>query len=186
MAVQVERMLFSAEQYEKMIETGILEEDRRVELIRGEIVNIAPIGLRHAGCVARLTAIFGARLGCAVIVWPQNPIRLTGHSEPEPDVALVQPAPDFYSHARPGPADVLLLVEVADTSATRDRSVKVPLSAEAGIVEFWIVDLVEDVIEMYSDPAGGAYRRVRKLGRGESLTVPVLRDVSLTVDEVLG
>lgn len=110
---------------------------------------------------------------------------MSATSDSGSDVALLRPAPDFYSHARPGSADVIVLVEIADTSATRDRSVKVPLYAEAGIVEFWIVDLVEDVIEMYSDPMGRTYRQVRKFGRGESLTVPVLLDVSLTVDEVL-
>jgi Uma2 family endonuclease len=186
MAVQIERILFTSEQYEKMIEAGILEEGDNVELLRGEIVKMAPIGLRHAGCVARLTAIFAARLGSSVIVWPQNPIHLADDTEPEPDVALLKPTPDFYSNARPEPQDVLLLVEVADTSLERDRMVKVPMYAGAGIGLVWIVNLNEDVVEVYSTPVDGAYTEFRKVDRGETVLLPIAQGISVSVDEVLG
>ncbi|HEY0071996.1 MAG TPA: Uma2 family endonuclease [Chloroflexia bacterium] len=186
MAVQIERILFTSEQYEKMIEAGILEEGDNVELLRGEIVKMAPIGLRHAGCVARLAAIFAARLAGSVIVWPQNPIRLADDTEPEPDVALLKPTPDFYSNARPGAQDVLLLVEVADTWLEKDRTVKVPLYANAGIGLVWIVNLNEDVVEVYSAPVDGAYTEFRKAGRGEIVLLPIAQGISVGVGEVLG
>ena len=186
MAVDIERISFTVDKYEKMIETGILGEDDRVELIRGEIVKMAPIGLRHAACVARLVAIFTSRLGSSVIIWPQNPIRIGGHSMPEPDVALLKPTSDFYSEARPTPKDVLLLVEVADSSVARDKSAKVPLYAEAGVPVLWIVNLVENVVEVYSNPAGEVYRKVAKFESGGALSIPVGSDSVVAVNEVLG
>src|SRR5688572_25037320 len=122
MAVDIERIQFTVDKYEKMIEAGILGEDDRVELIRGEVVKMAPIGLRHAACVARLSKLFERKVGHLAIVWPQNPIRIGGHSMPEPDVALLKPSADFYSEVRPTPEDVLLLVEIADSSVARDKS----------------------------------------------------------------
>ena len=186
MAVQIERILFTSEQYEKMIEAGILEEGDNVELLKGEIVKMAPIGLRHAGCVARLTTIFASSLGRSGIVWPRNPIRLADDTQPEPDVALLKPSPDFYSNSRPGPHDVLLLVEVADTSLEKDRTVKVPLYAEAGIELLWIVNLNEDVVEVYAAPRNGRYTKMSRVVRGETILLPLPGGISVTVDEILG
>ncbi|HEX8220694.1 MAG TPA: Uma2 family endonuclease [Chloroflexia bacterium] len=186
MVVQIERILFTADQYEKMIAAGILEEGDNVELLRGEIVKMAPIGLRHAGCVARLVAIFGAKFGASVIVWPQNPIRLSDDTEPEPDVALLRPSPDFYSKARPHPQDVLLLVEVADSSPEKDQSMKAPMYAQAGIDILWIVNLIEDVVEVYSTPVNGAYTDLLRAGRGEAILLPIAQHLSVSIDEVLG
>jgi Uma2 family endonuclease len=186
MAVQIERILFTSKQYEKMIEAGILEEGDNVELLKGEIVKMAPIGLRHAGCVARLTTIFTSRLGGSVILWPQNPIRLADNTEPEPDIALLKPHPSFYSNARPEPQDVLLLVEVADTSLEKDKTVKVPIYAEAGIRLLWIVNLNEDIVEVYSTPVDGAYTEFRKAERGKSILLPIAQGITVAVDEILG
>jgi Uma2 family endonuclease len=185
MVVQIERILFTADQYEKMIEAGILEEGDNVELLRGEIVRMAPIGLRHAGCVARLVAIFTARLGPSVIVWPQNPIRLMDDTEPEPDVALLKPSANFYSKTRPGPQDILLLVEVADSSLEKDQMMKVPLYAQAGIEILWIVNLIEDVVEVYSTPVAGTYTELRRASRGETLSLPFAERITIAVDEIL-
>lgn len=186
MAVDIERILFTVDKYEKMIETGILGEDDRVELIRGEIIKKVPIGLRHAACVARLSKLFEREVGHVAIVWPQNPIRIEGHSMPEPDVALLKPSADFYSEARPTPQDVLLLVEVADSSVARDKTAKAPLYAEAGVPELWIVNLVENVVEVYADPVGGAYRKVSKAKSGDMLAVPIGSDTVVSVSEGLG
>ena len=186
MTVNIERISFTVDKYEKMIETGILGKDDRVELIRGEIVKKELISLRHAACVARLMALFTTRFGSSAIVWPQNPIRIGGHSMPEPDVALLKPSTDFYSEARPTPQDVLLLVEVADSSVARDKSAKVPLYAEANVPELWIVDLIENVIEVYADPAGGAYRKVSGSKSGDTLSVPIALDTVVSVDVGLG
>jgi len=186
MATDTERILFTVDKYEKMIETGILGEDDHVELIRGEILKKEPIGLRHAACVARLVAIFATRLGTSVIVWPQNPIRIEGHSMPEPDVALLKPSANFYSQARPTPSDVLLLVEVADSSVARDKSAKAPLYAEAGVPELWIVNLIENVIEVYSQPTNGTYQKVLSARSNDSLTIQIGHTEAISVLEVLG
>lgn len=186
MVAQIERILFTANQYERMIEAGILGEADNVELLKGEIVKMAPIGLRHAACAARLVAIFTARLGASVIVWPQNPIRIADDTEPEPDIALLKPNTEFYSSARPDPQDALLLVEVADTSLERDRTVKVPLYAEAGVSLLWIVNLNEDVVEVYSAPVEGMYSELRPAGRGETVLLPLAQGIAVTVDEILG
>jgi hypothetical protein len=186
MVVQIERILFTTDQYEKMIEAGILEEGDNVELLRGEIVKIAPIGLRHAGCVAWLVSTFAARLGRSVIVWPQNPIRLSDDTEPEPDVALLKPSVDFYTSRRPGPQDVLLLVEVADSSLEKDKSIKVQMYAQAGIAILWIVNLIEDVVEVYARPVAGKYTELRRAGWGETVPLPGAQPINVSVDDILG
>lgn len=141
MSVQLLRRKFTLEQYHKMAESGILTEDDRVELIRGEIVEMSPIGRRHAACVRRLVTLFSEKLRLRAIVDTQNPVELSDRSEPQPDVALLQPRPDFYEAGHPKAKDIFLLVEVADTTAETDRDVKIPLYAEDGISEVWLVDI---------------------------------------------
>src|SRR5262245_37141744 len=116
MAVQVSRRLFTVDEYYQMAQAGILHEDDRVELIEGEIIETAAIGSRHAACVDRLNQLFSGRVAGRAIVRVQNPIRLSQRSEPQPDLALLRPRADFYATGHPGPQDVLLVVEVADTS----------------------------------------------------------------------
>jgi hypothetical protein len=157
MAVQLLKRLFTVVEYHRMAEAGILGEDDRVELLEGEIVQMGPIGSRHASCVKRLVDIFiPLQVGRKVILSVRDPIELGEHSEPQPDLTVLKPRPDFYAKAHPGPADVFLLVEVADlsacnaqagTSAAYDRDMKVPLYAQAGVPEVWVVDVaVGDVL----------------------------------------
>jgi Uma2 family endonuclease len=186
MAVQVLRRRFSVEEYYLMAKAGILNEDDRVELIDGEIVEMAPIGSPHAGYVDRLNRLFTLRLGERGIVRVQNPVRLSEHSEPLPDLALLRPRDDFYATAHPGPADVLLLIEVADTSVDYDREVKARLYARAGITEYWLVDLPEQRIEVYRDPAAGEYRQVRLVRRGERLVPEAFPSLELSSSDILG
>ena len=185
MAVQLLRRCFTVEEYHRMGQFGILSEDDRVELIEGEIVEMTPIGSRHAACVARLTALF-SRVQPRGIVWVQNPIRLGQRSEPQPDLALLRPRPDFYDEAHPGTADVLLVVEVAETSGNVDRKVKVPLYARAGVPEVWLVDLGGECIEVYRNPGSQGYQEVRRVQRGERLAPHALPDLDLAVADVLG
>src|SRR5262245_60244973 len=133
MALPMPHKLFTIDEYEQMIEAGILHEDDRVELLRGEIVEMAPIGLKHSGCVARLEQLLHEQIGRKAIVWAQNPILLPDDSMPEPDVVLLKWRDDFYTESRPTPEDVLLLVGVTDTSLFSDRIAKLPIYAEAGI-----------------------------------------------------
>jgi Uma2 family endonuclease len=170
-----------------MLETGILHEDDRVELLEGEIVEMPPIGSHHASVVDRLTSLLTTHIQRNLaIVRVQNPIRLDALTEPLPDVAILRPRADFYSGDHPGPGDVVLLVEVADTSLESDRSVKLPMYASAGIAEVWIVDINSEVVETYcsSTPDGYVERRVAR--RGEGLSPQALPDVQLTVDDILG
>jgi Uma2 family endonuclease len=185
MGVQVQRRLFTVEEYHRMAEAGILSEDDRVELIEGELVTMSPIGSRHAACVARLTALLFPVEGRGIL-WVQNPIRLGARSEPQPDVTLLRYRPDFYASAHPGPEDVLLVVEVAETSADADRSLKIPLYARYGIPEAWLVDLLEERIEIYRHPTPQGYRSLHIAHRGETVSPTALPDLELSVDEILG
>lgn len=186
MSVQLLRRRFTVEEYHRMARAGIFSEDDRMELIEGEIVMMAPIGSRHASCVGRLTHLLASTVGQQAIVWVQNPIRLGPDSEPQPDVALLRPRPDFYAEAHPGPEDVLLVIEVAETSADSDRSVKIPLYARAGIQSAWIVDLSTGGIEAYAEPMPDGYRRFRRIQRGQTISLGAFPEVTLAVDTILG
>lgn len=186
MATGLPLKVWTVEEYEGMIEGGILRDDERVELIRGEIVKMTPIGVRHAACVARLEELFHERLGRRVVVSVQNPIRLLNDSEPQPDIAILKRRSDFYVEHRPGAADILLAVEVADSTLASDRAIKLPLYAKAGIPETWIVNLEEDVIEVYSQPEDGEYRVSRVARKGDSVPLPGGFEGVVSVDEVLG
>lgn len=186
MSVQLLRRKFTVEQYHKMGESGILTEDDRVELIRGEIVEIASIGRRHAACVNRLVRLFTQILGDSIILSPQNPVELSDNSEPQPDTALLQPRPDFYESGHPQPEDIILLVEVADTTAESDRTIKIPLYAENGIGETWLVNINEQCVEVYRETSATGYQNVHIFQRGQSLSLQAFPDINITVDEVLG
>ncbi|CAG1020624.1 hypothetical protein MTYM_00401 [Methylococcales bacterium] len=163
----IQRHRYSVAEYYRMAETGILKPDERVELIEGEIIDMPPIGIEHAYVVTRLTAIFTRKAGNKAIVSVQNPIRLNPHSEPQPDIALLRYRKDFYRHTRPGPEDVLLLIEVADSSLRFDQEIKLPLYARHGIPEVWIADLGHQLLEIYRRPAEGKYFEKLIPERGE-------------------
>jgi Uma2 family endonuclease len=186
MAVRVSRRRFTVDEYRRMLESGILAEDDRVELINGEIVEMAPIGSRHAACVKRLNNLFSRQVGDRAVVGVQDPVRLDEYSEPQPDLTLLRPRPDYYAGGHPGPEDVLLVVEVAETSAEYDRQIKVPLYARAGIREVWLVDLAASAVEVYREPTPEGYRQVRRFGRGETLSPEALPDINLALDDILG
>lgn len=185
MSIQIERRYFKVDEYHRMGEAGVFSEDDRVELVEGEIVEMTPIGRRHAACVGRLTEIFGGY--SQAIVWVQNPVQLDVYTEVQPDVALLKRREDFYSRSHPTSEDVLLAVEVGDTSAAYDREVKLPIYARSGVPEVWLVDLNEDVIEAYVRPEGGRYSESRRAARGETLTPrEVARTSPVAAEDVLG
>ncbi|WP_376790048.1 Uma2 family endonuclease [Thermoflexus sp.] len=186
MSVQVQRRLFTVEEYHRMAEVGILSEDDRVELIEGELIAMSPIGSRHAACVKRLVRLLDRAVGERAIVSAQDPIRLGRHSEPQPDVALLRYRPDFYASAHPGPEDVLLIVEVAETSADYDRTVKIPLYARHGIPEAWLVDLTEAHVEIYRQPSPQGYRELHIVHRGETISPALIPGLTVGIDEILG
>lgn len=172
---------FTVADYHRMAEAGILGEDSRVELIRGQIVDMAPIGAPHLGVVNRLTRLLPGVLSGRGILSVQNPVRLDDGSEPEPDVVVLMPRADDYETATPRPSDVLLLIEVADTSPDDDREIKAPLCAENGIAECWIVNLVDRIVEVYRQPRNGRYADVRRAAPGQVLDIALLPGVALPV-----
>jgi Uma2 family endonuclease len=185
MALTLVRHRFSVDEYEQMIEHGILTENARVELIRGEIIEKMAIGDPHAACVKRLNRLFSTTLGNRALISVQDPIRLID-SEPEPDVALLLPRDDYYLSGKPRAPDILLVIEVSDSSLEYDREVKLPMYAEAGIAEFWIVNLEDDCLEVYRQPtAGGVYNEIRILRRGEDADIAALPGPSVAVDDIL-
>ena len=186
MSVQVVRRSFTVEEYYRMVEAGILSEDDRVELLEGEIVEMPPIGSRHASSVDRLNRLFSQRVGDRALVRVQNPVRLGPRTEPQPDLALLRPRPDYYAQAHPGPEDVFLVVEVGETSADFDREVKIPLYARAGISEVWLLDLGGGHVEVYRGPTVQGYREVRRVQRGQRLAPEALPDLDLAMDDILG
>jgi len=175
---------FTTADYHRMAEAGILDEDSRVELIRGQIVDMAPIGAPHLGMVNRLTRLLPALLAGRGLVSVQNPVRLDDGSEPEPDVAVLKPRADDYESATPRPEDVLLLVEVADSTLRDDRDVKIPLYAESGIPECWLVDIIGRAVEVYRQPMGGRYAESWRVEPDGTLDIAALSGVSLAASDL--
>ena len=170
MSIARTRYRFTVDDYEQMIERGILDENDQVELIRGEIIEKMPIGPSHCACVKRLNTLLNSVADGRWIVGVQDPVRL-GDSEPEPDISLVRPRIDFYEDANPGAADVLVLIEVADTTLDFDRDVKLPLYAEAGIAEYWIVNLIDSCVEVHRGPsADGTYADSQTMAKGGTVS----------------
>ncbi|MGK7876229.1 MAG: Uma2 family endonuclease [Xenococcaceae cyanobacterium] len=186
MSVQLLRRKFTVQQYHQMADTGILTENERVELIQGEIIQMSPIGTRHAAYVRRLIKLFSQKLSDRVLVDVQNPVELDDTSEPQPDVALLEPREDFYESAHPQSQDIFLLIEVADTTVAYDREIKIPLYAEDNIAEVWLVDINEQCVEVYREPTLDGYQNVQKLQRDQSLSLQAFPDLEITVNEVLG
>ena len=183
MTIMRTRHRFSVDEYEDMIQLGILAENDRVELIRGEVLDKMPIGVQHGGMVNRLNRQFPLLLPGVIQAAIQNPVVLTD-SEPEPDVALLTPRNDDYLTVKPHPSDILLLVEVADSSLQYDREVKGPLYADNGIREYWIVDLHDETLEVYRQPQSTGYADVRILRRGDATDLVAFPGVSLLVDDL--
>jgi Uma2 family endonuclease len=186
MAAQPARRQFTVAEYYQMGRVGILTEDDRVELIEGEIIEMPPIGGRHSSCVNRLNELFVTAVGSLALVTVQNPLRLDGRSEPVPDVMIVNRRTDFYEAGHPAPEDVLLLVEVSDSTIGYDRRVKLPLYAQYGVPEVWIVDLDRGVIRVHLDPMPDGYRVVRTRRRGDRLAPAAFPDLVFAVDDILG
>jgi Uma2 family endonuclease len=186
MSHQFAKRWFTVDEYYRMAHAGILTEDDRVELIEGEIIEMSPIGSHHAACVKRLNTILNRLVSQQMIVSIQDPIHIDEFSEPEPDVALLRFREDFYVGSHPTASDVLLVIEVADTSVEYDRKKKLPLYAQAGIPEVWLANLPEDKFEIHTQPLNGKYQSVLIVRRGESIKSQTIADLSISVDEILG
>ena len=174
------------EEYERIIAANVWPEDERLELIEGELVRMSPINAPHAAAVKRLTELLRDRLGKRALVGVQDPIVLDDQSEPEPDISVLRRRADYYANAHPSPADVLLVVEVSDTTLEYDRDVKARLYARAGIPETWVVDLNGERVIVFRDLDSGEYTRMESVRRGADMTPSAFPDVTLHVDDILG
>jgi len=186
MAWQPARKLFTVTEYHQMIDAGVLKEDDRVELLNGEIIEMSPIGPRHASHVDRLNDLLTAKLRKVAIIRVQSPILLSDYSEPQPDLTLLKRRADFYVGGHPTPADVHVVVEVSDSTVEKDRRAEIPSYSLAGIPETWLIDLVEDRIEVHSKPYNGIYQEVRIIQRGQKVVSNCLPQLKLKADEILG
>jgi Uma2 family endonuclease len=186
MAMPATLYRFTVDEYHRMGDAGIFHEDDRVELIDGQVVQMSPIGVTHAAGVNSLTQRFAPEAGRTVVLSVQNPVILGEYHEPQPDVVLLKPRADNYRTRHPGAEDILLLIEVADTTLRQDRLVKLPIYARAGVFEVWIVNLPDAVIEVYREPRDGRYQIERVFRRGEAIAPLSLPDVNVRVEEVLG
>lgn len=185
MSTQPARRPFTTSEYHRLIEIGILTENDRVELLNGEVIEMAPIGPRHAACVKRLAELLAARLRRTATIGVQDPVQLDEYFEPEPDITILKRRPDFYVEGHPTPADILIAVEVADATLDTDRRVKLPAYARAGIPEVWLVNLIEDRIEVHSRPNRDVYQEIRICLRGDRVISPTLPKLKLKADDIL-
>ncbi|HMA36972.1 MAG TPA: Uma2 family endonuclease [Chloroflexia bacterium] len=176
---------FTADEYDALIRYGLLRPDARLELIEGAIIEMSPIGADHATCVRALIRLLSAFSQEGAILDVQNPIRLSEQAQPQPDVILLQPQPDLYKGRHPRPAEVLLLVEVADSTLAFDRGTKIPLYARAGIREVWLVDLPNQTIEIYTQPTPQGYEQVTAVRRGQTFQSATLAGAAVAANAIL-
>ena len=176
---------FTADEYQRMGETGILCPDDRVELIDGEVVVMTPIGPRHNACVSGANQALVRAAGDAAIVLPQGSVRLDLHNEPQPDLVLLKPRADFYASRHAGPADILLVVEIAASSIAYDREVKARIYADFGVPEYWLADLNTNVVSRYTSPEDGGFLTVEQYRRGDSIAPGLLPACIVSVNALL-
>ena len=176
-----QRHAVSAVEYLRMGEAGIFTPDARLELIEGEIIEMAPIGSRHAGAVKILNRLLGGLVGDRAIVSVQDPLVVGERSALQPDLALLEPRADSYSGAHPTPGDVLLVVEVADTTLAFDLGTKVPLYARFGVPEVWVIDLQERAVRVFRDSSASGYRTSFTISGDDSVAVARLPDVVIAL-----
>lgn len=184
-AAILEKRLLTCDDYHAMIAAGILDEDNKVELLNGELILMSPISPNHSGVINRLNSLLQELLKGLAIIAVQNPVSLAPFSEPEPDLAILKPRDDFYFDAHPIPEDILLLIEVSDFTLEKDRSVKAPLYAKAGIPFYWIVNVPELQLEAYSRPAKGKYKLRQIYLLDEKVEIPPF-GVEVEVSKLIG
>ncbi len=176
---------FLVADFHRMMEAGILPEESGWEVIDGYLIDKMTIGSNHAGTVNRLNQKLTILLAGKAIIAVQNPLHVDEYNEPEPDIALLKPREDFYTKSLPQPEDVLLVIEVSDSTVEYDRAIKKGLYASAEIAEFWLVNLKENTIECYSQPKNGSYRLAQILEKGEAVKSPTIENLTLRVEEIL-
>src|SRR5262245_1202479 len=186
MAAEIVRWQFTVADFARMVAAGIFAEDDRVELIDGEVRVMSPIGPRHAAIVKRLNALLSREVASRAIVSVQDPIQLTDYSEPLSDLAVLRAREDFYRHAHPLPADVFLVVEVAETSLEYDREEKIPRYAQELIPEAWLIAVAGQTVSQDTERDGTCYRRGQVLERGQLIASHTVSNLQLSIDSIFG
>jgi Uma2 family endonuclease len=181
-----ERKIFTVRDYHKMIDAGVFVGNSDYELIEGEIVKKMTQGDYHIACINRLTRIFSRNCGDEVILSIQNAVVISDVSEPEPDVALLKFREDFYASSKAKAEDVLLLIEVSDSTVKYDRTVKMKIYAEAEVAEIWLVNLPRQILEVHLEPEKGKYKVVKKYEKNETVAPKLLPDVKIKVSDIIG
>jgi Uma2 family endonuclease len=185
MALDVKPRLLSVADYHRMFEAGVFRPDERVELIRGELITMPPMGTQHRAAINRLNWLLTERFNGRAVVQVQCPVIVSDDSEPEPEFALLRFDPTGYEGREPGPDDTFLFIEVGYSSRRFDRKVKVPLYAETGIPEVWLVDLVDRVVRVYRDLKDGGYATAFEARPGDSIACTAFPDDPIPVDEII-
>jgi Uma2 family endonuclease len=184
--MEIAKKLFTVEDYYRMAEVGILGPEDRVELIDGEILQMSPLGNKHIACSNRATMLFTEAFGRAVIVSVQNPLRLDTYNEPQPDIIILKPHPDFYESKRVSSEDALLVVEISDTSLVFDLKTKLAHYASSRVQEYWIEDLQHNLLLVFRGPAGSNYKESLTFRRGDRVSLLAFPDTTLKVEDLLG
>jgi len=186
MAAEVTKKLFTVDEYYSMAKAGIIGPEERVELVEGEIIEMSPIGHPHGVRVVRASTLLIEAFGRKAVVSTQGSLRLNKRTELQPDFVVFKPRPDFYAARRPTPADVLLVIEVAQTSLSYDRNIKVPLYARAEIPEVWIQDLKKDSLLVHRDPRGNSYAAFLEMRRDEFVSPVAFPEIRFSIDDLFG
>lgn len=179
--VMPSRHKLEADTYFRMAEAGIFPKEDRIELVEGDLIDMAPTGHDHAAFVSGLVEAFVLACAGRATVWTQSSIWLDRYTAPEPDIAILRRRADYYASKRPGPADILLLLEVAKSSLEFDRTVKLPLYARAGIAEVWIIDVARSAIEVHTQPVMSAYAAARLFKPGDQVALTLMPEISVTL-----
>jgi Uma2 family endonuclease len=185
-SVNLAKHLFTVTEYERMGETGVLSPDARVELLEGEIIEMPPIGSTHAAWVDLINDLSHTQLRGKAIVRIQSPIVLDDFSEPEPDVAVLRFREDYYREAHPRPADILLVIEVSETTVKFDRNFKTRLYAQAGIPEFLLFNVGDEELEYYSQPESATYQSIKILKRGDVFDSAIVPGLMFEMETIFG
>jgi Uma2 family endonuclease len=175
---------FTVAQYEKMRDVGIIGDREKIELIEGEIIEMSPIGLKHMAMVMRLTNILPNLIGNNTLISIQNPITLNDYSQPEPDLVLLKYRQDYYETKQPTPADILLLIEVSDSTIKYDREIKLPIYATNDVQEVWLINLNNETIEVYRYPQGTTYQHNQIMRQNEVISSLKLPELFLKISEI--
>ncbi|MBI5206656.1 MAG: Uma2 family endonuclease [Candidatus Firestonebacteria bacterium] len=177
---------FTINEYYHLAKAGILQEDDNVELIEGRIIDMTPIGSKHASCVKRIMELLINRLQKKATIGVQDPIDLNEQTELEPDITILIKRADFYAEHHPRPEDVLLIIEVADSSLEYDKTVKIPLYAKANIQEVWLINLIENIIEIYRNPSQIGYKFYEKASKEDTIFPLCFPDINIKASEIVG